>query len=222
MPIGLILLLVLAVLIYFGLLQRILDRMKMSDKLAIVFIGAMIVGSFLPNIPIGMGLAINVGGGLIPIVIALYIIVTSETSEEKVRAITASVITGIIIYIMGRILPAEPDSMFVDPIIAFSIVAGIVSYIFGRSRRGAFVSGILGIVINDVINAIGIVNRPIGTVIGGAGVLDAVVISAVIAVGLCEITGEAREKLQGGTSKVKIKKTSRDNDWVKKEGEKDE
>lgn len=202
MPVGVILLLIIAVLIYFGLLHRVLDRMHMSDKLAFVFIGAMILGTFLPNIPLGLGLSINLGGGVVPIVVAIYLITTSDTGLEKMRAIAASIITGIVIYAAGRLLPAEPGTMFIDPMIAFSILAGIVAYIFGRSRRGAFIAGIFGVVISDIIYALGVTTRPIGTVIGGAGVFDAAVIAGVIGVALCEIVGETRERLQGGTAKA--------------------
>ena len=51
MPVGVILLLLIAILAYFGLLQRVLDRMHMTDNMAIIFIGSMIIG-VLPNIPL--------------------------------------------------------------------------------------------------------------------------------------------------------------------------
>lgn len=202
MPVGVILLLIIAVLIYFGLLHRVLDRMHMSDKLALFFVGAMMVGTFIPNIPLGLGLSINLGGGAVPIVVAIYLIATSDSGSEKMRAITASIITAIVIYIAGRLLPAEPGTMFIDPMIMFSILAGVVAYIFGRSRRGAFIAGIFGMVLSDIIYALGVTTRPIGTVIGGAGVFDAAILSGVIAVILCEIVGETRERLQGGTAKA--------------------
>jgi len=199
MPAGVILLLVIAILIYFGLLQRVLDRMRLTDSMAIIFIGLMVVGSFLPNIPLGRGLSVNIGGGIVPVVLAIYLIVTADSNQERIRAIIASIITGVAIYVAGKVLPAEPGTMFIDPIIAFAILAGIIAYIFGRSRRGAFIAGILGIIISDIIAALGIAARPVSTTIGGAGILDAAVISGVIAVGLCEIVGETGEKLMGGS-----------------------
>lgn len=202
MPVGVTLLLVLAVLIYFGLLQRILDRMRLSDKMALAFIGAMAVGTFLPNIPLGLGLSINIGGGLIPIGLAVYLIATADEREEKIRAIVASLLTGLAVYAGGRLLPSEPETMMVDPLIVFSIFAGLIAYIFGRSRRGAFVAGVMGILISDIIYAVGLAGQPAGTAIGGAGVFDAAIISGVIGVALCELVGETREKLQGGTEKA--------------------
>lgn len=205
MSTGMILLLIIAALIYFGFLQRVLDRMHMSDMMAFIFIGAMILGSFLPDMPLGFGLSINLGGGVIPIIIAIYLIFTADSTTEKVRAIIASLVTGVAIYTAGRLLPAEPDTMFIDPIIAFALLAGIIAYIFGRSRRGAFIAGIFGMIISDIIYAFGVTTRPVGTTIGGAGVFDGAVIAGIIAVGLCEIVGETREKLQRGTSSKKLK-----------------
>jgi hypothetical protein len=202
MPVGVTLLLVLAVLIYFGLLQRILDRMHLSDKTALFFIGAMAVGTFLPNIPLGMGLSINIGGGLVPIGLSVYLIATADENEEKVRAIIAALLTGLAVYAGGRLLPAEPETMLMDPLIVFSILAGLIAYIFGRSRRGAFVAGVMGILISDIIYALGLTAQPVKTSIGGAGVFDAAIIAGVIGVALCELVGETRERLQGGTEKA--------------------
>lgn len=200
MPTGMILLLVIAALIFFGFLHRVLDRMHMNDTIALAFIGAMIIGTFLPNITLPMGLAINLGGGVVPIIVAVYLIATADSSAEKIRAVAAAVITGGIIYAAGRLLPAEPETMIIDPMIAFSLLAGIIAYIFGRSRRAAFIAGILGVVISDIIYALGITAMPApGTVIGGAGVFDGTVIAGVLAVGLCELGGETLERLQGGS-----------------------
>jgi len=130
MPAGVILLLVIAILIYFGLLQRVLDRMRLTDSMAIIFIGLMVVGSFLPNIPLGRGLSVNIGGGIVPVVLAIYLIVTADSNQERIRAIIASIITGVAIYVAGKVLPAEPGTMFIDPIIAFAILAGIIAIYF--------------------------------------------------------------------------------------------
>lgn len=198
MPVGVIILMVVAFLIYIGVMHRVLDRMKLNDSIALAFIGAMIVGTFIPNIPLGPGFFINIGGGIVPIIIAIYIIYTAK-NEEKIRGLLSALITGVAVFIAGRSLPAEPDTMLIEPLIVYSILAGIISYTFGRSRRGAFISSVLGITFSDLIYAFFITPRPATVVIGGAGVFDAQILSAVIAVGLCEVIGEAGEKLSGGS-----------------------
>ena len=79
-------------------------------------------------------------------------------------------------------------------------MAGIVGYLAGRSRRAAFIAGVLGILLTDVVHAVRarMANMNTTTVLGGAGVFDAMVIAGIIAVALAELVGEARERLTGG------------------------
>ncbi len=203
LPVGLIVLLAVAALVYFGVAQRVLDRMGLTDKVALLFIGAMLVGTYLPDIPLWDNVAINIGGGIVPLVLVGYIIAKAEP-HEKLRAILAGVVTGAVIFGTMRIMPLEPTYAFLlDPTIAFGVLAGIIGYIAGRSRRSAFIAGILGIVLADIIARIDIFIRGVmgETVIGGAGIFDAVVLAGVLAVGLAEFFGEARERLHGGSDR---------------------
>ncbi len=60
-PFGLIALVVISILIYFGVAHRALDRLRMTDRAALAVIAAIIVGSFI-DIPVSSRLTINVGG----------------------------------------------------------------------------------------------------------------------------------------------------------------
>ena len=61
MPTGMIILLAVSVLVFLGLAQRVLDRLQLTDRGALLFIGAMIVGGFLPALPLTRN-SINIGG----------------------------------------------------------------------------------------------------------------------------------------------------------------
>ncbi|MBT9176192.1 MAG: hypothetical protein DDT20_00505 [Firmicutes bacterium] len=67
LPVGLIALVIVTILILSGVAQRVLDRMKMNGRTALMLVLAMLVGGFLPDLPLAPTLSINVGGGLIPI-----------------------------------------------------------------------------------------------------------------------------------------------------------
>ena len=54
MSIGMIFLLVLTLLILFGVLQRVLDRMALTDRQALVLVAAIFIGGWLPDLRIGM------------------------------------------------------------------------------------------------------------------------------------------------------------------------
>ncbi|AZR72755.1 hypothetical protein BBF96_04720 [Anoxybacter fermentans] len=205
MPIGVLLLIVVGVLIFFGFVQRILDRLYLTDKAAILFIVAMIAGSFI-NIPISPRVTINVGGGIIPIILAGYVLSRAGTIKEWVRAIVSTLITGAAIYFVATYLffnAGHTTRDIVDPQYVFAIIGGIIAYIAGRSRRSAFIAGVLGFLIYNLITLFRITFGGIsGSVnIGGAGIFDTMVISGLIAVAIAEVIGETRERLGGGPIK---------------------
>jgi uncharacterized membrane protein len=201
-PIGMIILVVLSVLIYLGLAHRVLDRMKLTDKGALVVIAAIIVGSFI-DIPITKGriiTSINVGGAIVPIAAAIYLLVTAGTTKEWIRALIGTVVTAGLLVAAMQLLSEEPEQMIIDPLWVFPIVAGVVAYLLGRSRRSAFIGATMGILLADLIylSWLFITNTPGQVDIGGAGALDSLVIAGIFAVLLAEFIGESRERLQGG------------------------
>lgn len=207
MPAGTIALLVVGILVYFGLAQRVLDRLKLTDRAALGFIAAILAGSFL-NITLVRApaeLRLNVGGGIVPLVLALYLIVTADEVKEKWRGAIAAVVSGVAVYVSAKLIPAEEQVMAIDPMYVFSAVAGVVGYLAGRSRRSSFIAGTLGIIIADIFHYAELLIRriPGRTWVGGAGAFDAVVIAGLLAVALSEVVGETRERLQGGTAKVR-------------------
>ena len=147
MPVGVILLFVASVLVFFGLAHRVLDHLRLSDLGAVLFLVAMLVGSFI-NIPILRGrvfFSFNVGGGLLPIALGYYILKKAGSRMEWGRALAGTLITGGIIWGITHLVSFEPGHTFLDPMLIFGIVAGIVGYIAGRSRRGSFVAATWGL-----------------------------------------------------------------------------
>lgn len=202
MPVGMIALLVVGVLVYFGLAQRILDRMRLTDKQALLFIGGIVAGSFI-DIPImstPVEVSINVGGALLPALLSIWLIVKADETAERVRAIVATALVAGAVWLGSRYLPYEPENMFLDPKLIYGISAGLIAYLAGRSRRSAFIGGVLGIILSDIVHMITLINAgiPGRTDIGGAGAFDVTIIAGIVAVMVAELVGETREKLQGG------------------------
>ncbi|MCL2336774.1 MAG: DUF1614 domain-containing protein [Firmicutes bacterium] len=211
LPIGIIVLLLVSALIFFGLAHRVLDRMRMSDRAALLVIIFMIVGSFI-DIPLSSGrfnVSLNVGGALIPLGVAIYLLYKAGTAKEWIRALISTVITGAVIFGLGNLMgrgDMEPGGRFfgfLDALWVYPIIAGLVAYIAGRSRRSAFIAATLGLILVDVAYLIWLVytGAPTGTVaIGGAGAFDGIVVAGIVAVLIAEVIGEIRERLQGGPS----------------------
>lgn len=199
MSIGMILLVVIALLILFGVLQRVLDRMALTDKQALVLVAAVFIGGWLPDLTFGR-VTVNIGGALIPLLVCVYLFFHAGTLVERVRCLAASAITAIAVYAVSLFFPADPAQMPFDPMWLYGLAGGVAAWALGRSRRGAFIAGVLGVLISDVAVALVNWSRQIDQPLrlGSAGALDAIVLSGVIAVALCELLGEMIERIATG------------------------
>ncbi|MDO5300259.1 MAG: DUF1614 domain-containing protein [Clostridia bacterium] len=199
MSIGMILLVVIALLILFGVLQRVLDRMALTDRQALLCVAAIFVGGWLPDITLG-AVTINIGGALVPLIVCIYLFFHAGTAKERIRCIVAAVLTAAAIYAISLFFPADPVAMPFDPMILYGICGGMIAWLLGRSRRSAFIAGILGVILADVL--VGVINWSKGinqaVHLGGAGALDAVVLSGVTGVLMCELFGEIMERIASG------------------------
>ncbi len=204
MPAGILALLVAAALIFFGLAHRVLDRLRLTDGQALAFIGLLIAGSFvdIPLLRQPVRASINVGGAVVPLVLAGYLLARADSTHERVRSLVGAAVTAAVVLAVASLTDFEPGQAdFLDPLWLFSGIGGLVGYLVGgRSRRAAFISGTLGLLATDVVHVVGAVRSglPATALIGGAGAFDMVVIAGLLAVGLAEAVGETRERLSGG------------------------
>ncbi|SDF25967.1 DUF1614 domain-containing protein [Sporolituus thermophilus] len=202
LPIGMIILLVIGVLVYFGCAQRILDRMRMTDKQALLFIAGIVIGSFIdiPLMTTPVEVSVNVGGAVLPALLSIWLITKADEPAERVRAVFAALLVAGAVWLGSRYLPYEPETMFLDPKLIYGISAGLIAYLAGRSRRSAFIGGVLGIILSDIVHMLTLISAgiPGTTDIGGAGAFDVTIIAGLVGVMVAELVGETREKLQGG------------------------
>jgi hypothetical protein len=201
--IGFILLTVTGLLILFGVGQRVLDRLRLTDIQAIVFIALIIAGGFVPDIPVSDSFAFNIGGALMMYVLCIWLWIKADTARERARCLVASVITGISIFLLGRYMPADPQALPIEPGYAYGIAAGLIAWVLGRSRRGAFIAGTLGVMLANVGSWL--YARSMGAdqrlVLGGAGGYDVIVIAGLLAVLMSELVGELVERVTRGRNK---------------------
>ena len=205
MSIGMVLLTVTAILVFFGAAQRVLDKMYLSDRAALVLIALMFFGTLLPNLTLGR-VQISLGGAVIPLGVCVYLLIRAGTAKERFRAIAGSFLTAGIIYALSALMPDEPEAIVIDPMYLYGLVGGLIAYMLGRSRRGAFICGVLGVMLADTAVAIVNWNRGINQplILGGAGVFDASVISAILGVLLSELVGEIFERLTRGKERPAV------------------
>ena len=201
MTIGMILLILVSILILLGAGQRVLDRLRLNDKLALLFIALIIGLGFVPDIRLTEVFAFNLGGAVVPLILCVYLFIRAGSAWERWRSILASLVTGAAIFAIGRLMPDEPEAIPVDPMILYGLAAGLIAYIFGRSRRCAFIAGVIGMMLADTANAFYVWSKgvPQDFVLGGAGAVDGIVIAGLLGVLLAELLGEIIERMQRGT-----------------------
>ncbi|MDR3086063.1 MAG: DUF1614 domain-containing protein [Christensenellaceae bacterium] len=206
MSLGMILLVAAAVLVLFGVGQRVLDRMRLNDRQALLFIALIFIGGWIPSIPFGPNVAVNIGGALIPFGLCVYLFFKADTAWERWRAVLGSLLSATAVFLIGRFFPNEPEAMPFDPKYLYGIAAGLIAYIMGRSRIASFISGVMGVLLADIAQAIwnqahGI---PVNLNLGGAGAMDTVILSGFLAVILAEVIGETLERFTGAKRNVRV------------------
>lgn len=192
---GTLLLTIAAILVYCGLLQRVLDRMYLTDKQALLLIGAMLVGTFLPELHIGP-VAVNISA-LIALGVCVFLFLKADQPLERWRTLLGVVLTGGAVYVLSAMLPAEAETLPFDPIWLYGLCGGVIAWLIGRSRRGAFICGIAGVLLADIVSAVvaWMQGSQMQLTIGGAGIADAMIVSGVTGVLMCEILGEMIERI---------------------------
>lgn len=195
MSAGMMLLTIGAVLVFCGLLQRVLDRMYLTDRQALLLIALMLVGTFLPSLHLG-AVEVSIGGAIIPLGICAYLLWRAN-GMERWRTLLGVVLTGGAVYALSALLPSEAELLPADPMWLYGLCGGVIAWLVGRSRRGALICGVAGVVLADIVSAIvaWAQGSAFRLVLGGAGIADATVISGALSVLICELAGEAAERI---------------------------
>ena len=98
MTTGLILLLIAGVLVLLGVGQRVLDKLRLNDRQALLWIALILAGGLIPEIPITNRFRFNIGGALIPLALSVYLWIKADSARERARSIAAAIGTGAIVY----------------------------------------------------------------------------------------------------------------------------
>ncbi|MFZ5813678.1 MAG: hypothetical protein ACOY93_00060 [Bacillota bacterium] len=153
MPIGPILLLLLAVMIHFGLLTGPLGRLGLSERTALGATLLMLLGS-PAELPLTPGLSINLGMGVAPLLLALVLLVSGRRWWEPVVALGAGFTAAGAIALLSLWLPAgqptELNLFYLDAQYFYALVAGCAGYLVGHTRRAAFAGAVLGVLAGDL------------------------------------------------------------------------
>jgi uncharacterized membrane protein len=206
--------LVLVVLLQLGALRYAYMRLGVSSSTAMLLLFGSLVGSYF-NIPVahlpeqrvlsgqvvdffgmqyvvpvlarwpGTLIAVNVGGAVIPTVMAVYLLVKYDL---WVRGALATLGVALVIHLFADPVPGVGIAV---PVFAPALVAAVVALLLGRGLAAplAYVAGSLGTLIGaDLTNLDKIpgLGAPVAS-IGGAGTFDGIFVTGILAVLLASI-----------------------------------
>ncbi|MDA1337467.1 MAG: DUF1614 domain-containing protein [bacterium] len=203
-PFLLIILAILAVpaLLFFGffkVLQVGLENLGFAPELVFITLLVMLVGSFI-NIPLGkrklievtqphffgllhkkrllmQGLSLNVGGAIIPLLIAGFLLFRVPLEETLI----AIFLMTFIAWKLSRVVPGRG---IVVPVLIPPLFAALFAFFLapGEPALVAFVSGTLGVLIGaDLLHLPKVMRGDVGVMsIGGAGVFDGIFLIGIV------------------------------------------
>ncbi|MDR2202059.1 MAG: hypothetical protein LBP26_04775 [Clostridiales bacterium] len=194
MVIGLAILGIVAILIFFGVTERFFRRMGLSNPLAFLIVLLLVIGAVVPPITIGAGFSMNVSGFLIPIALITLFCALLGANSDLLRAFVASVaVAGIAVAARMLIMPVNFASLTTAAVIV-GFVGGSVAYLIAVTRLATAIAAVTGIVAGDII--VNVLYRFVlgadSVALGGAGVFDSIIIAAVLGVALVELVSAMR------------------------------
>lgn len=214
MIIGLVLLAIAAVLVFFGLTRAYFRRIGVAPWVAFLVILALIVGAVVPSIPMGI-VRMNVGAFIIPAVLSIILMFMIGWNIKLLRAAIALIaVAGVAVATRMLIMP-DTVGMQITAAVIVGIIGGIVAYLIAGTRTGTITATLGGVVLGDMIVSLlyhyvtGYTPATIG--MGAFGVFDGVIIATVFGIVLCELAMGARRRPAKSTRSVLDTEAGQDN-----------
>ncbi len=190
---------------YFHIITIGFEKLGISPEAVIFLLLAILIGSAI-NIPLGrkklrhveesrffglwrtpkveaQGLAINVGGAVIPVLISFYFIYSSWNAGFDIKQILITATLMVLLCkFLAKVVPGVGISM---PALIPPVFAVVFALIFAPDFVApcAFISGTFGVLIGADLLNLGRIRKYGGFLsIGGAGVFDAIFLVGIISV----------------------------------------
>lgn len=184
MIIGLVLLGLVAVLLFFGIAERVFKSFGVAYWLAFVMIGVLIGCAFIPTFTVG-AVQFNVAGFFAPLLFAAVFFALAFRMREVRRAlIVTSVTAALFISVWLLIAPITSSTVCV---IIIGFLCGAVDYLVGKTKIAALCGIFLGMPIGDVVSsAVGMYVYKTPLRFGSPTTFNAIILAAVTAVVIFE------------------------------------
>ncbi|MBQ7227157.1 MAG: hypothetical protein IJX05_02005 [Clostridia bacterium] len=194
MTIGLVILGVSAVLLFFGAAEKYFDRLGLTSWLAFLLILALIVGAVTPEIRTE-NFVMTVGGFVVPLVVSIVLFALASRQGSMLRTLLAVILVTSSTIIFRLIFDVTDSVMLLVSNLLIGFVGGALGALGAGSRLGALAGGMGGVVLGDLISAL--TQTYIfgsGTFALGGGIFDGVIIATAFGLIVAEVTQSLRKR----------------------------
>ncbi len=188
MTIGLILLAILAILIFFGLAERFFRQIGLNKWVAFLLVVALVVGAIVPNITIGGVFSLNFGGFLVPLIIITVLMAIMKSGAEVLRSLLAIVAVAAVAVATRMLIEPTDGALILASSLIIGFVGGGVAFLVGQTRLSTLAAAMGGIILGDII-----INFVYTFVVGGYvfalgsyGVFDSIIIASIFGILICQ------------------------------------
>lgn len=125
---------------------------------------------------------------------------------EIVRTIVAALVIGIVSGILAFNFPLDAEAALIETSLLIGIIAGGIAFLIGRTRRGAFISAGIGVLLTNIFIFLYmlIIDVNIPLLLGTGYQFTAMIIAVITAVFVAEVAGEVLEYVKEGKTDVRF------------------
>lgn len=194
MYIGLIIVGIFIVLTALGFLRNLLERWEINEKTGLLVALLMFGGLLINPINIDNAFIFSIGGFLIPFIVCIVLLARAQR-HEIIRTLSATIIIGIVAAALTYYFPLDNNITVIDAGVFIGLIAGGIAFLIGRSRRGAFISASLGVMLTNVFMFLFYIVQGFAypVILGVGSQFSALIIAGIVATIIAEIAGETLE-----------------------------
>lgn len=205
MYIGMIILSIFIILTIIGLTERLLESWQIKESTAVLVSLLILGGLFIVPVNIADTVIFSIGGFVIPMAVFIWML-TRARGYETGRTLAAVAVIAIVSGIIAFNFPLDAEVTLIETSLLLGIIAGGIAFLIGRTRRGAFISAGMGVLLTNffIFLYMLILGINIPLILGTGNQFTAMIIAVITAVLIAEIAGEFLEYTKEGKTDVRF------------------
>lgn len=194
MTVGLILLALSALLIFFGLADRLFKTLKIANWIGFILILALSIGAIAPVLKIGDHFEMSIGGFLLPVLFMFAIGVVVFRRRLFLRAFAAQMLVMAVTVLMLFVFPVAAPWQIVLNSVLTGLICGVIAYAAGGYREAVLYAVFGGLTLGELLMRLFDFFLISGQSVrlGSGMIFDAIIVAALAGVVFAEVAARVR------------------------------